>query len=169
MTGTLQTKKLKDGEYYYVVLYLYENGKRKPKWIPTGLPIRGNKKRAEQILRDTLREHEQRFVSPESHVLYSDWVGAWLREAKKRVDGVTRANYKSTAELYVIPYFKSRGTQLGGDHTSHAPKVRRRDARFRACKKARRIIADYTGAHPQCVESIAQGGCAEQSADVQSM
>ena len=45
MTGTLQTKKLKDGEYYYVVLYLYENGKRRPKWIPTGLPIKGNKKR----------------------------------------------------------------------------------------------------------------------------
>ena len=113
MTGTLQTKKLKDGEYFYVVLYLYENGKRKPKWVPTGLPIKGNKKRADQMLRDTLREHEQRFVSPEAHVLYLDWVGVWLREAKKRVDGVTHANYKSTAELYVIPYFKSRGTQLG--------------------------------------------------------
>jgi len=36
------------------------NGKRKPKWIATGYVAKGNKKRAEQMLRETLREWEQR-------------------------------------------------------------------------------------------------------------
>ena len=37
--------------YYYIILNLTDSaGKRKPKWISTGLTIKGNKKRAEQML-----------------------------------------------------------------------------------------------------------------------
>ena len=53
MTGSLQKKTLADGkEYYYMVLNFYDRhtGKRKPKWIPTELPVKGNKRKAEQLL-----------------------------------------------------------------------------------------------------------------------
>ena len=113
MTGTLQTKKLKDGEYYYVVLYLYEDGKRKPKWIPTGLHIKGNKRRAEQILRDTIQEYERRYTSKKSSLRFSDWVREWLEIAKKRVDIVTYEGYLATAERHVLPYFDTTDTTLG--------------------------------------------------------
>lgn len=47
ITGSLQKKK----GLYYAVLNLYDDyGKRKPKWIPTGYTIKGNKKKAEEKL-----------------------------------------------------------------------------------------------------------------------
>jgi len=54
MTGSLQVKK----GYFYIVLNTYENGKRKAKWIATGLTTKGNKKQAEKLLRDELRNYE---------------------------------------------------------------------------------------------------------------
>jgi len=59
MTGTLHKRKTKKGEIYYTVLYYYdEHGNRTPKWQTTGLPIKGNKGRAEEILRKRLVEAE---------------------------------------------------------------------------------------------------------------
>ena len=52
MTGSLQEKNGK----YYAVLNVYQNGKRKLKWINTGFEIKGNKKRAEQFLREVIKE-----------------------------------------------------------------------------------------------------------------
>ena len=43
--------------YYYIILNLTDSaGKRKPKWISTGLTIKGNKKRAEQMLMEERRK-----------------------------------------------------------------------------------------------------------------
>ena len=55
MTGSLQIK----NDTYYIVLNLYKDGKRRPKWISTGLSSKGNKRKAEQMLRDTLQQYEQ--------------------------------------------------------------------------------------------------------------
>jgi len=114
MTGTLQTKKLKDGEYFYVVLNLYENGKRRPKWIPTGLRTKGNKKRAEQMLRDVLREYEQQEAAADCRcgMRFSDWVRQWLDEREKRLDPVTWQGYDLTAKGHILPYFDEQGTTL---------------------------------------------------------
>ena len=48
MTGSLQIKNNK----YYIVLNTYENGKRKIKWIHTDLPAKGNKTKAQKLLRE---------------------------------------------------------------------------------------------------------------------
>jgi len=115
MTGTLQTKKLKDGEFFYVVLYLYEDGKRKPKWIPTGLRVKGNKKRAEALLRDAIREHEQQQelqALPGSNMRFSDWIRQWLKESKMRVDEITWQGYMVNAETHILPYFDDLGITL---------------------------------------------------------
>ena len=45
MTGSLQIKNNK----YDIVLNDYVNGKRKQKWVKTELPIKGNKRKAEQL------------------------------------------------------------------------------------------------------------------------
>ena len=105
MTGNLQTKKRKDGEYFYVVLNLYENGKRKPKWIHTGLRTKGNKKRAEQMLRDILRECEQQEAAADYRcgMRFSDWVRQWLAEREKCLDPVTWQGYDLTAKADYPP------------------------------------------------------------------
>ena len=47
IAGHLQEKK---GLYYMVLSYKDKSGKRVSKWMPTGLPVKGNKKRAEDML-----------------------------------------------------------------------------------------------------------------------
>ena len=54
VTGNLQ---MKNGKYY-AVLNLKVDGKRKPKWIPLGLPVRGNKRQAEALLNRLIAEYE---------------------------------------------------------------------------------------------------------------
>lgn len=50
MTGDLQ---IKNGKFY-MVLNSTENGKRKQRWISTGLPVKGNERAA---FRESLREN----------------------------------------------------------------------------------------------------------------
>lgn len=56
VTGCLQIK----NDKYYAVLYLKIDGKRKPKWIPTGLPVRGNKRNAEAELERLRHEYDEK-------------------------------------------------------------------------------------------------------------
>lgn len=45
--GRIQEKK---GYFYIVIDYRDSHNKRHSKWFPTGLPVKGNKKRAEALL-----------------------------------------------------------------------------------------------------------------------
>ena len=48
----------KNGLYYAVMVYTNVRGKRKEKWFPTKLPVKGNKTKAEAFSRKILREFE---------------------------------------------------------------------------------------------------------------
>ncbi|MCH1642741.1 site-specific integrase [Paenibacillus timonensis] len=76
IAGHLQEKK---GLFYIVLNCKDQNGKRKPKWIPTGLKVKGNKKKAEALLLDTRRNFvevdEQAEEEPNKEVS-SEEVGA---------------------------------------------------------------------------------------------
>ena len=88
LTGSLQTKTLADGkEYYYMVLNFYDKhtGKRTPKWFPTGLCVKGNKRQAEQMLLDTLAKYPNRSYDATADTLFSDWGQMWLDSAKTYV------------------------------------------------------------------------------------
>ena len=90
MTGSLQVKNGK----YYMVLNSTENGKRKQKWLSTGLTEKGNKRRAEQMLREALQQHEVQSGIVKSEVLFSDYIRIWLTDAKRKVDLVTYQGYE---------------------------------------------------------------------------
>lgn len=53
ITGSVQVK---NGKWWVVVNLYDENNKRKPKWIDTNLPERGNKRNAEKLLAGYLTE-----------------------------------------------------------------------------------------------------------------
>ena len=55
MTGSIQVSKGK----YYMVFNIYENGKRKQKWVATGLSEKGNKKKAQEMLYQKLANWEK--------------------------------------------------------------------------------------------------------------
>ena len=70
MTGNIQVK---DGKYY-LILNLHENGKRKQKWISTNLDVKGNKRNAEKLLRETLAKYEAESGHPKSDLAFSESV-----------------------------------------------------------------------------------------------
>jgi len=108
MTGCLH---IKNGTYYIVLSY-YENGKRKRPWISTGLPAKGNKRKAEQMLREKLAEYELKCGDIRTDILLSDYVRYWLTVVKRKVDEVTYQGYEILANGHVLPYFDSTSLRL---------------------------------------------------------
>jgi len=128
LTGNLQ---IKNGKYY-AVLNLKVNGKRKPKWIPLGLPERGNKREAESMLSHLIVEYESRGEGKfyptfsengelvteapkvdESEVLFADYVQSWLKMIRPTVSAATYNSYRSMVDARIDRYFRSLGVTLG--------------------------------------------------------
>lgn len=108
MTGSLQVK----NDKFYIIVNMKENGKRKQKWISTGLDVKGNKRKAEQLLRETLLEYENASNQPIVDILFADYIKAWLKIAERRVDSVTFQGYALMANAQIIPYFERSGVKL---------------------------------------------------------
>lgn len=110
MTGSLQTK---NGKYYAVINTTDTNGKRKQKWVSTGINVAGNNKRkAEKRLREILVEYEKKINVFSSDVFFSEFLVHWLLSVKSKVDIITYQGYKSVAEAHIIPYFKNTKVKL---------------------------------------------------------
>lgn len=101
MTGSLTVKNGK----YYAVLNVYENGKRKKKWINSGLPEKGNKRKAEQFLREKLAEYERMEGIVQTDIRFSDYIRHWMKQIVRKVDEVTYQGYETLADSHVLPYF----------------------------------------------------------------
>ena len=101
MTGSLAVKSGK----YYAVINTYENGKRKQKWICSNLPEKGNKRKAEQFLRETLAEFERMEGIIKTDMLFSDYIRVWLKHIARKVDTVTMQGYQVLADGHILPYF----------------------------------------------------------------
>ena len=69
----------KGGHYYAVLNYTDYQGKRKSKWIATGLTIKGNKKQAEAILMDARRNSKRKrpFGWKRKPCLRISWNSGW--------------------------------------------------------------------------------------------
>ena len=119
MTGSLQVK----NDIYYVVLNLKdENGKRKQKWVNTNLSVRGNKKKAERFLRETISEYENNHISDNKNVKFTDYIARWLENHKSQVDIITWQGYNSTVQKHILPYFKKLKLDLQELSPSHIQK-----------------------------------------------
>lgn len=110
VAGHLQEKK---GFFYMVLSYPDITGKRKTKWFPTGLPVKGNKKRAEKMLMETRRTFEPECAPVENDMMFSDFLQQWLEIAKPTIALTTYASYAGMAKSIIIPYFKERNISLG--------------------------------------------------------
>ena len=118
MTGSLQIKNNK----YYLVLNTYENGKRKPKWIATELAAKGNKTRAQKLLRDTIKEYEQaeearaEQEANRSLMPFTEAIRLWyedkISDFEHPIDEVTKQGYDTMMKNHVYPYFREKGFRL---------------------------------------------------------
>ena len=120
IAGHLQIK----NDYYYMVLsYTDSDGKRKQPWIPTGLSVKGNKKRAEKMLIET----RQTYVPPVSggnghlsaDMLFADYMETWLEIIRGSVEKTTFSSYTQMVKKKIVPYFRDTGLTLGSIQAKH--------------------------------------------------
>ena len=106
--GSLQTKN--GGKNYYAVISGYdENGKRKQRWINTGIPVKGNNKRKADVrLREILGEYGDSGVSVAKDVYFVDFLEQWLETLKISIASTTYNSYRYTLSSHILPYFKPK-------------------------------------------------------------
>lgn len=108
VSGHLSEKK---GHYYAVITYKDGLGNRKTKWIATGLPVKGNKKRAEAFLNEQKLKYEEIDSSPEE-ILFADYMEEWLEIVKTSIATVTYSSYSMMVKKTIAPYFRRRKIKL---------------------------------------------------------
>lgn len=125
ITGSLQQK----NGYYYAVLYLKVDGKRKCKWIPTKLPVNGTSNRKAQKAFDEIRieyEREQEEIQrkeaelaeltknthPDALLPFTDYIEKWLNSARPSLATTTYQSYSNMIKARILPYFKPLGLRL---------------------------------------------------------
>ena len=121
IAGHLQ---IKNDNYYMVLNYTDANGKRRQPWIPTGLPAKGNKRRAEKLLLDTRKSFVPPVVSKEnedisSDMLFADYMELWLEIIRSSVEKTTFSSYTQMVKGKIAPYFRNTGLTLEGIQAKH--------------------------------------------------
>lgn len=113
VAGHLQEKK---GLFYVVLNFIDAEGKRKSKWISTGLPVKGNKRKAEAVLLAERQKYQSGdyCLAADANMLFADYMLYWLRQVKASVDVTTYAGYKTNVEKRIVPFFRRRKVTLGG-------------------------------------------------------
>ena len=113
-TGSLT---IRNGKYH-AVLCFNNDGKQTQKWISTGLDVKGNKKKADQFLKQKIEEYSNAQTVQDTKILFSDFLMDWLEMHRVKVEPITYAGYKRLL-LQMQPYFKQRRIFLLDLTTTH--------------------------------------------------
>lgn len=129
ITGCLQQK----NNTYYAVLYIKVDGKRKTKWISTGLPVEGTSQRKAQKAFNQIRlEYEQTQEekerkeaeekareliegkrNPQADVPFMDYLQKWLLQSKPTISKTTFKGYRTMLDGRVNRYFTKLDVTVG--------------------------------------------------------
>ena len=120
VAGHLQEK---NGVYYVVLSYRDPvTGKRKQPWINTGLPVKGNKKKAEKKLDELRRKYDTPGNTADDlsgAMLFADYMEHWLKIIKGSVEVTTYSSYCYNVNKKIVPYFRKKGITLEGLQAKH--------------------------------------------------
>lgn len=125
ITGCLQQK----NGFYYAVLYLKVDGKRKCKWIPTKLPVNGTSNRKAQKVFDEIRlqyerDEEERLkreaealalaqnTHPDVLLPFTDYIEKWLKSVRTSSATTTYQSYSNMIKARILPYVKPLDLRL---------------------------------------------------------
>ena len=134
-TGSVQEK---NGRFYFVINLYDANGKRKIKWISTGLTVRGNKRKAESMLREVLLHYDETGELPtgrggtyekvdaktakplplplqpvnKSEMLFLDYLNEWVQVHKASIQPATFISYNRMITGRITQYFEPLGLKL---------------------------------------------------------
>lgn len=118
-TGSIQ----KQSGRYFAVLNVYIDGKRKQRWIDTGLPVRGNKRKADEFLKKIRKEYEANEnlakTTEANAVLFADFLREWLEVTKHTIEYPTYASYLSMIDARIDKHFRDLGVTLAKVEPKH--------------------------------------------------
>lgn len=100
--------------YQIVLSWVDEEGKRQRKSQSTGLKVKGNKKRAEEIMKQAIKDTAKLLSEKpkKEDVLFADFMENWLESMRKEVKMTTFGGYQYNVQTAIVPYFRKRGTLL---------------------------------------------------------
>lgn len=105
VTGSIYERK---GIYYAIVSY-YVDGRRKQKSVSTGLPVKGNKRRALEFLENLKRTYETKESMENmdgSRLLMTDYMDEWLKIVNPLVERATYKSYDNMVSARIRPHFE---------------------------------------------------------------
>ena len=112
MTNVAGHLREQNGMYQMILSWKDTNGKRRTKSISTGLPVKGNKKRAESLLRKTQKEFNPETMQQVSDLPVSEYLNRWLRESVMNLPPETYGRYAYDLGRVVVPYFEKKRLSL---------------------------------------------------------
>ena len=118
VTGHLEQRR----GYWHVSLNLRdENGKRKRKMITTHLPVKGNKKRAEEILTELRIKHTtlEDIRHNSRGIFFYEYMASWIATMERKVAPSTYNGYKNIVLGSICPYFQELSITLNDLKATH--------------------------------------------------
>ena len=102
---------------YTAVLNLYDkNGKRRQKSIALGIPVKGNKRKAQARLEELKKEYSSGIMEPETpqeeSPLFADFLREWLNITAPTIERTTYQSYKGLIDARLDAFFRERGLRL---------------------------------------------------------
>ncbi len=102
----------KNGYFHIILNYMDINGNRQTKSISTGLQVKGNRKKAEEMLIEERTNFEENQKEDENEILLTDFLLSWLKMMKHNVEETTYSAYCSMIKTRIVPYFKPKKIKL---------------------------------------------------------
>ena len=104
----------KSNRWYVIVNYSINDGKTERKWLKTGLPVVGNKRKAQSLSDGLVQDFKDELVkrNPSADILFSDYLFKWFSEYKFRLQDSTQHDYKLKLNI-IAPFFADKGVTLG--------------------------------------------------------
>lgn len=122
VAGHLEEKR---GIYQMALSWTDCNGERNRKSVSTGLPVKGNKKRAETMLQKTRQEYEEMLLQAQQEkeeqpkdqdedpkILFADFMEQWLDVIRPDIKLTTYGGYCMNVKTVIAPYFREKGIYL---------------------------------------------------------
>ena len=111
------------GKFFRMMLaWTDDTGKRQRKSITTGFPVKGNKTKAEDMLRDAIKAQEAllKDMPRIDGLLFADLMDEWLASVnpantpknKRGIKLTTFGGYEMNVQRIISPYFREKGTLL---------------------------------------------------------
>ena len=102
---------------YTAVLNLYDkNGKRRQKSVALGIPVKGNKRKAQARLEELKKEYSSGIMEPEppqeESPLFADFLREWLKITAPTIERTTYQSYKGLIDARLDAFFRERGLRL---------------------------------------------------------